>query len=528
MRRRILAALAVAAAVTVTACSDTTDPGGARRIRPPSGIHATASLDDEIQSMIVALFPQGLETAAGTRWEGITYRLSTGDVAGARSKYFELAQWVMAKAPQMVQPATGTRQSAAGQLVLYMSLYVFGGPSTPLPVLGGDDIAIGFITPDAGGTVITPSLRAAVAVPPGAVDQLTTVIVWQPAPPPGGYGYCDGPLPTTLCQYPYFYRFEPFPYQILNQPARFGVCHVTQGEDAPTPSIHDRFRLAHQYPSDPSYTPIAGSQHVDGIEILPLTSVSDLLDCHPTQTGMLNGSPLLQRGWLALSGAARSVGNIFLPRVASAIDLGGGGSSEAFSDFNVVDPTPSTFIDFETYNGGPSSPACDAGCALTTAYSSQGVSFGYFVVGQTYDGIPPVWLSSSINTPTNTPTFALTPPPNPPETGGGYPSGTFTISAPTTTTELRFVMRVNNDVGTTLPLVIRAYDANNAPIAAGQIARASHGTYTIGTGTVVYRQDGITITNPGGISRVEIDMLGWLGLVDDLALYPAYTPPILY
>ena len=88
--------------------------------------------------------------------------------------------------------------------------------------------------------------------------------------------------------------------------------------------IDDRLRLAHDAPAS---APRAGYQYVPGrlrgIEILPYVQTK-FLDCHRT----------------IRSDVATLLEDLLLPKKAWAIDMGGGGRSDEFSNFNVVDPGP--------------------------------------------------------------------------------------------------------------------------------------------------------------------------------------------
>ncbi len=70
MRRSKIAALAAAPAfLLAAACSDTGEPMSRRSVTAPAEQFSTPvnALDEEIQRYIKALFPTGLETAAGVR-----------------------------------------------------------------------------------------------------------------------------------------------------------------------------------------------------------------------------------------------------------------------------------------------------------------------------------------------------------------------------------------------------------------------------------------------------------------------------
>jgi alpha-tubulin suppressor-like RCC1 family protein len=353
--KRFLVAPALTLALVATACTDTpTNPA-----RPPLGASSANSatsaldLDGEIQSLLSTVFSKGQANAALSRWDNVKRTLAKGDreilkgksVPGKalRAQFVELVNWIQGKTSEMTAPSGETQAHVAARIVLDMSLYVYTGPTTtPPPVAPASDIALAVVSPADTATVQTPTLHAGVAFPANSVGEPTVVVVTQPA---ATYpDNCSGPLDTHLCQYPQFYKFNVFPDVRLDKPATVAVCHVNSGTVRnPREGIHDRFRLAHTRPADPAnYSD--GSTIVDNIEILPLTFSPTLIDCangdsySRSPTGFIKRLGLLQRGVGAIGHLASLVGKVIGPKSAYAIDQGGGGLVEFFSDFNVVDP----------------------------------------------------------------------------------------------------------------------------------------------------------------------------------------------
>lgn len=339
MRTRVL--LSAAAVVFAAACGDQGDVTGtggfasSRQIAPASG-----TLEQNIYALF-SLYPQGITSAGLNRWNTLkrAYGVGLSDASKMRvahDQLFRLAEWVRDMAPRMQDPpGDETRSGAAARLALYMSLYIYQGPSTQPPAYStGTDNAVGFVTPSEGGTIVTPSTNAGVSVPAGAVDVNTIVVITEnPTPYPAN---CSGPLPTQLCQYPKFYHFSQFPHARLNVAAKFAVCHVNHGTQRLPLADHDRFRLAHNKPANPAdYTPgsTIRDQNGESIEILPLTtqtfSLCDHIHYALSEPTGLNG--LLAR-------AAVAIEDFLSPKSALAIDQGGGGMAVMFSDFNNVDP----------------------------------------------------------------------------------------------------------------------------------------------------------------------------------------------
>jgi hypothetical protein len=303
-------------------------------------ITPTGTLDQNIIALI-KLFPTGLENAGSARWDAIKQKYAAGltdpnRMATAKSMLFNLSTWVRDHSGSMATPPSGeTKPAAAARLIEYMALYVFGGPTTPVPGYApGADNTVGFVTPDAAATIVTPSTRAGVHLDAGSVDENTIVVITEnPTPYPAA---CSGPLQTRLCQYPRFYTFDQFPHKRLLKAATFAVCHVNAGSVREPLADHDRFRLAHAKPDDPAdYTPgsTIRDQNGESVEVLPLvhqafTTCEDVEYTADAGTGI---NSLLRR-------AMGAVGRVLTPKLAYAIDQGGGGLSFAFSPFNDVDP----------------------------------------------------------------------------------------------------------------------------------------------------------------------------------------------
>jgi len=356
MRHRLIWLSVVAALV---ACSDSTPTTAPAR---PSLDHVRSTvvfpggtLDDNILA-IIGFWPSGQAKSLLAQWTDLKKKFAAGQtnprlLAEAQKKLAELSKKVVKETGKMNEPPTGESPgAAAARLILYMSLYVYGGPDTPPPPYDpGADAAVGFLTPGKGLTITTPSDRAGAQFDPGSVGEDRIIIITVN---PNQYGPCDGPLLTQLCQWPLFYNIESFPDGPLLKLAKAAICHVNAGDGAPSEGIHDRFRLAHTRPTNPAnYTP-GGTIRYDGgetedIEILPLISQT-FVQCLDVEYDFLPSelvdAGFLRRGAHAARALALRAQRLLSPRSAYAIDQGGGGGFEAFSPFNDVDPGPD-FVD---------------------------------------------------------------------------------------------------------------------------------------------------------------------------------------
>lgn len=355
MRHRLFGLVLVAA---LAACSDssptaTRTPPGLDHVRAlitPSG-----TLDQNIQT-IIGFWPNGPEHDLLNQWNDLKKKFAKGQtdpkaLADAKKKLADLAKHILKLTPKMDGPPTGeSPDAAAARLILYMSLYIYGGPDTqPPPFDPGADDAVGFLDPNHDLTIVTPSDRAGAHFDKGSVDGDRIIIITVN---PNRYGPCDGPLLTQLCQWPLFYDIQSFPDGPLLKMAKGAICHVNAGDGAPPEGIHNRFRLAHTKPDNPAnYTP-GGTIRYDGgelenIEILPLISQT-FVHCLDVEYDFLPSelvdAGFMRRGAHAARALALRVQRLLSPRSAYAIDQGGGGGFEAFSPFNDVDPGPD-FVD---------------------------------------------------------------------------------------------------------------------------------------------------------------------------------------
>ena len=347
------------------ACRDTAPtatplftPGAAER-----HVASEAPLADGIQEQIRALFPRELRNSALHKWREIQEAADEaraggrkhgddddrddddrdGDERGerprlskAQRRLVHFVDWIQRRTSRLTPTPPETAEHAAARLVLAMSLYVYEGPLATPPALSAEtDAVLAIVLPKRPAVVQTPSKRAGVSFPSGAVAVPTLVVVSQVTTRyPDN---CSGPLQTTLCQYPQFYRFDVFPDVKLLRSATVAVCHVNAGSLRAPLVDHARFRLAHAKPADPAnYVP--GGTVVEGIEILPLVVTEGLVTCdgtsYETASATRNASPLD----VAVRRVAGSIQRALTPREAHAIDLGGGGLVDIFSAFGIVDP----------------------------------------------------------------------------------------------------------------------------------------------------------------------------------------------
>ena len=345
-RFSILAGLV--ALFTVAACSENPNELELSKAVRATVVTPAATVDQSITTLL-ALFPKNLDNRDAesegadlnprATWDQIKKKYVTAQskpaqMAIVKRKLLRLSDWIPLNAELMAAlPSGEPKATVATRLVLYMSMYVYAGPSTATPTFSpAADVAVGIVTPTAPATIVTPTKHAGIQLEAGSVNEPTVIVVTQS--PTVYKDNCSGPLDTKLCQYPQFYTFEAFPDKALNIPAKFNVCHVNEGtkRHVLTGVDHDRLRLAHTKPANPAdYTD--GSTIRDGIEILPLIH-QDFSTCEASVYAR-NAEPRGAFG--ALSRLAKGIRNLVTPKSAYAIDVGLGGIGKSFSPFNDVD-----------------------------------------------------------------------------------------------------------------------------------------------------------------------------------------------
>lgn len=316
MRRSLLGLVLVA---VLSACNDSppvtgmTSPNTISMAKSPP----VNSLDESIYA-IIALWPKGHSNAILSQWIAIKGMYAEGDLAGANAKLADLAAFILKKSPGMSDPPGGeSKNAAAARLLSYMVLFLGGETEAPP---AGTDNAAGLLTPDAPLTLITPSGHAGTQFEEGSVAENRLIVITQNA---ASFDFCDGPLPTTRCQYPLFYDIKSIPDGSLLKPGVADMCLD------PHPFEHDDLLLAKPDASNPSV-----------IELLAESSVPEFIDCSDIGgEEVATDRSLLGRVVHIASAIASRVGKLLAPKSAYAIDQGGGGEFGDFgSPFNWVGP----------------------------------------------------------------------------------------------------------------------------------------------------------------------------------------------
>jgi hypothetical protein len=198
-----------------------------------------------------------------------------------------------------------------------------GGSDGPVAAANSNPDSVSTVIGAAGGTAVTPSGAAGVRVPAGIFAQPVTLTIRQLANSavPG-----QGPLATTLKQYPPYYEFSTSPsIQQFADSVLVGLCQVTDPASpfyAPE-NTHSRLRIAHSVGASTEILAPA-----DASQFLRCTNVS-ASTAHPSRS--LLGA--VARVLTQMSARLR-------PRQLYAAHGGLGGKTKSFSPFAAVDPGP--------------------------------------------------------------------------------------------------------------------------------------------------------------------------------------------
>jgi hypothetical protein len=341
-----------------TSCSDSSTrpkaflaPAGARYQLTQAG-----TLDTEIIALIQALFQPELEANVLSQWNTIKSRVAGGEIAAAKELLLATTAFIESKESFMNPPPNNESISTAtARLVLYMSLYVYSGPNTPVPPqLGiGTDASTEIVKPDVPATIQTPLKHAATSLDVGSVTTNTIIVVAQITTP--YLSHCSGPLATKYCQYPIYYEYHSFPHVRFEKPVRVAMCPVPPGGNyGVLPGVDDNLLVrAHDKPVDPAdFTPGGFPVPGEPIEILPENAAFDpthpIIICAGTtypQVALFH-VPRRPEGVIANAfalaaragnGAARFVARVFTPQSAYAIDNGVEHFTFEFSTFANMD-----------------------------------------------------------------------------------------------------------------------------------------------------------------------------------------------
>jgi hypothetical protein len=354
--RGIVAALAVAVPLLLSACSDqptevppgpeAAAPGGASVVDPIGSCPASS-----IESQIRALAPPGgLRNSLLSKFKSIPSKVGQRTGTAARDKMFALVDAILDA--YYAGQFGGTSAAIQAQvLTVISSLYCFvrlDSPTLPEGSLGEDGV-VGVVTPNSPTTtLVVPSEHAAVTIPAGAAPIPTTIVIRiLPDEPP--------PLLTSLDQYPFFYEFSSFPEVTFNVDVLAGIC-PRDNLDA----INANLRLAHNVGPD-----------FGDVEVLPRPAGAVTgLDC--TNLGGGEEPSFFRRsssglgadagdGWSSMSRALGPLVSALLPEPLHAATLlvattGVGGTTKKFSPFGIVDqesnPASLSIVDEE---GNPTS-----------------------------------------------------------------------------------------------------------------------------------------------------------------------------
>ncbi len=385
--RRIALTL-VASLLVLTSCTDSSTRPTAYMVPVGTRYQLTASgtLDAEVIALIQALFRPELETNALGKWAAIKTAVAGGEISAARARLLTLTDLIKTNQSRMDPPPNNESiATATARLILYMSLYVYNGPNTPVPAQfgSGADAVVEIVKPNASATIQTPLKHAATSFDAGSVTTNTIIVVTQNTQ--FFQSHCSGPFSTQYCQYPIFYSYHSFPHVPFVKLVRVAMCPVAPGGNyGALPGVDDNSMVvAHDKPANAAdFTPGGFPVPGEAIEILPanpsFNPTNPIVVCSgatypqvvlfhvpPQPHGVL--AQALASAARAGNRAARFVVGMLTPRSAYAIDNGEEHRTRLFSDFANMDTTGRP--DLQVSQGALSSLSVTAGDVVTMTYS---------------------------------------------------------------------------------------------------------------------------------------------------------------
>ncbi len=230
------------------------------------------------------IFPAGTaENEAVGLSDQLEAAAAAGDNATADERAFSLATLTLGEFQAgRLEGGAGLPASLSSFLKDVFATAGLGTPPLSPSSFGNEGIVA--VVEATGGTFTTQTLHAGIDIPAGALSR-PALLVADRLPDASAHSPTDGPLPTSLDQYPLFYEFTFTPVITLAADAIIGVCQVTESSSpyyAPD-DVFNRLQLAHPDPSDPS-----------AIELLERVE-APFLDCDGVGPSTLRGASLLAR-----------------------------------------------------------------------------------------------------------------------------------------------------------------------------------------------------------------------------------------
>lgn len=235
-----------------------------------SGDGDTEPQPSPLEVEVADLFPAGpAATEAIVLTRTPEAAATAGDAAAAETAAFDLTALTLteAAAGRLRDP----RPTLAPELAAFITA-IFARAGLPAPPLSAasfsDDGLVAVVDPTTSDTLATPSGFAGIGVPAGALPRRVLLAVAR-LPDSANFAPTDGPLPTTLDQYPLFFNYSTTPAVTFNADVLLGICQVSDSASAyyPDDATFERLRLAHPNPVAPST-----------IEVFEYVEV-DFLDC---------------------------------------------------------------------------------------------------------------------------------------------------------------------------------------------------------------------------------------------------------
>lgn len=219
----------------------------------------------DLEEQVIALFPAGeARNEAESLAEQLVAAAEAGNTATSQARAFDLAELTMR---EYYAARLGTAPAPLDKLITdAFALADLGDPGLTNASFAEDGLVA--VVRAEGGTFVTASRKAGITIPSGGSPQTTLLAITRLADS-SAYVPTDGPLPTSLDQYPYFFEFDFTPTVTLTADGIMGICQFSDEASAyyPADAVFARLQLAHPDPDDASA--------IELLEVVP----APFLDC---------------------------------------------------------------------------------------------------------------------------------------------------------------------------------------------------------------------------------------------------------
>ena len=332
--------LVVTVALMATSCRDQRQPLPTQQ---PAPSHTASPVTaGDIRAEINALFPAGpLRTDAQRQFARIVRLLEQAKVREAQDEAVSLSNCIIRHfgAGWLLDPnGNNPPTTREGVVHLICSLLEYVGHPCPF-ALGSPLEDVGFaVVGREGGEVLAPSRLAGIGIPQDALRQKVLIVVQKMLDPAR---ILEGPLPTTLDQYKFFYDISATPAVQFAMDVTIGICQLefrelTENEFAPTREVYSRLQLGKAAAGDRTGVTF---DHLERVPAPGFDNCDESQLPHQPGAGARGVGPAkILDGWQRLASYGVRLVSLFGPTPLYAVNAPVGGKTKSLSIFGAVDP----------------------------------------------------------------------------------------------------------------------------------------------------------------------------------------------